>query len=174
MRLELAPWSPVGRDAAIATIVGIAALALWMASDGDGYLRVLDDANLAFHEAGHIFFGVFGATPGLYGGTLGQLVFPAVVAGTGTWRREPVMTAVGAAWAGQNVVNVARYVADARRQELPLVGGGEHDWLHILTRWGALDADTDVAAVFRALGWALVLGAAAWIAWRWRRGDDAD
>jgi hypothetical protein len=67
---------------------------------------------------------------------------------------------------GQNLVNIARYAADARAQELPLVGGGEHDWFHILTRWHAVDADHRVASVFRTTGWLLVLGAGAWLAWR--------
>ena len=36
----------------------------------------LDFVNLAFRQAVHPFFGLFGDTLGLYGGTIGQLVFP--------------------------------------------------------------------------------------------------
>jgi hypothetical protein len=159
------PWRPVPRSHAIAALIGLALLALWMAVDDDAYLRPLDDANLAFHEAGHPIYGLFGETLALYGGTLGQLTFPAVAAATFFLRRERVGTAVALAWLGQNCGNIARYVADARAQELPLVGGGEHDWFHILSRWHALDADHTVAAGFRLIGWALVLGAALWLAW---------
>ena len=88
------------------------------------------------------------------------------------WRRGPIGTAVGLAWLGQNCGNIARYAADARAQALPLVGGGEHDWFHILSRWHALGADHTVAAAFRLIGWALVLGAAAWLAWPLRPGAD--
>lgn len=167
MRLMLDPWRDPGRPAAIAGLVAIGLLAGWMAIDDDQYLRVLDDANLAFHEAGHMIYGIFGDTAALYGGTLGQLTFPLVVLAVFLVRREPVGCAIGAAWAGQNLGNIARYAADARAQELPLVGGGDHDWANILGRWGALSADQRVASWFRTLGWLLVLGAAAWLAWRW-------
>jgi hypothetical protein len=161
-------WTWPGRAAVIAGMSAIGLLALWIALDRDGYLRPLDDANLAFHEAGHMFYGLFGPTANLYGGTLGHLTFPAIAAATFAWRREPVGFAVTLAWLGENQFNIARYAADARAQELPLVGGGEHDWAHILTRWSALDADHTVARVFRLIGWALVLGAGGWLGWWWR------
>ena len=67
----------------------------------------------------------------------------------------------------------ARYCADARARELPLVGGGDHDWAHILTRWDALHRDLAVAEALRTAGWACLAAAAAWVAWRWRA-DRAD
>ena len=39
-------------------------------------------------------------------------------------------------WVAQSLWNVSVYVKDARAQELPLVGGGEHDWAYLL---GELD-----------------------------------
>ncbi|MCA9676970.1 MAG: hypothetical protein KC464_18230, partial [Myxococcales bacterium] len=159
--LDLEPWTTPGRAALIAGLIAIGLLGLWMALDGDGYLRPLDDANLAFHEAGHMFYGLFGAGPALYGGTLGQLTFPALAAASFWWRRDAVGAAVAVAWLGQNFLNIARYADDARAQALPLVGGGEHDWFHILGRWHALDADHAVAATFRAVAFGLVVAAAA-------------
>lgn len=150
-------------------LVAVALCALWMAVDGDGYLRPLDDANLAFHEAGHIFYGLFGDTASLYGGTLGQLTFPAVAGAVFFVRRDPVGFAVCLTWFGQNLGNIARYAADARAQELPLVGGGDHDWTNILSRWSALDADHQVAGAFRGAGWILVLGTLVWLAVATRR-----
>jgi hypothetical protein len=44
-------------------------------------------------------------------------------------------------WLGQNCGNISVYVKDARAQELPLVGGGEHDWALLLEQWGWLDRD---------------------------------
>lgn len=169
MRIELPPWERPAPARAVAGVIAIALLALWMAVDGDGYLRPLDDANLAFHEAGHLVYGVLGDTAGLYGGTLGQLSFPLVTAAVFWWRRDPVGLAVVVAWLGQNLGNVARYVADARAQELPLVGGGEHDWFNILSRWSALTADHAVARAFAVSGWILVLGAGAWLGLRGAR-----
>jgi hypothetical protein len=66
---------------------------------------------------------------------------------------------------GQNCWNIARYVADARAQELPLVGGGEHDWAFLLATWGALARDQALARDVRLLGWLLV-GGAIWLGWR--------
>ena len=83
------PWRPVPRSHTIAALIGLGLLALWMAVDDDAYLRPLDDANLAFHEVGHQIYGLFGSTLALYGGTLGQLTFPAVAAATFFWRRDP-------------------------------------------------------------------------------------
>jgi hypothetical protein len=48
-------------------------------------------------------------------------------------------------------------VADARAQELPLVGGGEHDWAYLLARFGLLARDQDIAGAVRTLGLLLVV-----------------
>jgi hypothetical protein len=165
------PWRTVSKTTAIAFSAGMALLLLLILTDDDGYLVLLDGANLLFHEAGHVFFGVFGSTACLYGGTLGQLIFPVVTAGTFFWRRQPASFAVCTVWLFENFLNIARYAGDARAQVLPLVGSGEHDWTRIFNRWGALEYDTTVAGVMRALGWAGMLATWAWLVWRWwRRG----
>ncbi len=122
------PWQRIPDLHAVSTLVGCALLWLVMWRDEDSFIFILDHANLMFHEAGHPIYGILGSTLALYGGTLGQLTFPAVVAVSGWLRRHAVMAATGVVWLGQNLVNIARYVADARAQELPLIGGGEHDW----------------------------------------------
>ena len=143
-------------------------LALLLAGD-PGWTPILDSANLAFHEAGHKFYGLFGDTAALYGGVLGQLTFPVIVMIVFFVRRQPHAVAVGAIWFGQNLFNIARYMADARARELPLVGGGEHDFEHIFTRWGALHRDTAIAADTRLTAWVVIIAALAWLGWRYRR-----
>ncbi len=128
----------------------------------DGWVPVLDSANLAFHEAGHVFFGFLGSTMGLYGGTLGQLVFPVVIS-IRFWRRgDSFAFSLGLIWLFENLINIARYMGDARDQLLPLVGGGEHDWTNILSRWGMLEADQSLAGLLRSVA---VIGMLA--TWGW-------
>lgn len=145
------------------------AVLLGLLLGGDpGWTPLLDSANLVFHEAGHVVFGVLGDTAGLYGGVLGQLVFPLVVIAVAFFRRQAHGVAVGAIWAGQNLFNIARYMADARARELPLVGGGEHDFERIFTRWGVLHRDVAIASTTRTVGWIVIAAALAWLAWRYR------
>ena len=106
-------------------IIGFSLLASLLVFDDDRYIVVLDDANLLFHEAGHLIFGLFGSTLGLYGGTLGQLVFPITTAVVFWWQKSLVSASVALLWFFENLNNIAPYVADARSQKLPLVGGGE-------------------------------------------------
>jgi hypothetical protein len=60
-------------------------------------------------------------------------------------------------------------MADARARELPLVGGTEHDFEHIFTRWGVLHRDVEIAGYTRMVGWIGIAAALAWLAWRYRR-----
>jgi hypothetical protein len=158
-------WSQLEPPQVWGAIVAVALLFAVVVFDEDGFVLLLDHANLAFHEAGHLFFGILGSTPGLYGGTLGQLVFPSVAAVSFWRRRQAVGLALSGVWLSENLLNIARYMADARARILPLVGGGEHDWWHIFSRWGLLEHDTAVAAVTRTLGW---LGMLVCMLWLWR------
>ena len=130
-----------------------------------GWVPILDSANLAFHEAGHPLFGLISSRLMVYGGTLMQLLLPLAAA----WQLHRQHQVGGShlclIWFAENLLNVARYMADARRQELPLVGGGDHDWTFILGSWGLLSADTTLAAWLRVLA----VGLMAWVIWRdWR------
>lgn len=148
-------------------IVTLAIFIIAIASSDDGWIPLLDGANLVFHEAGHPLFGILGETFGLYGGTLGQLIFPAAVIVT-FWRQGQALgLAVGWLWLFQNFLNIARYMADARAQALPLVGGGEHDWWHIFSRWDVLAQDTSIAGFVQFVAWAGLLGVWAWAGTRW-------
>lgn len=115
--------------------------------------------NLAIHETGHLVFGWGGDMLAALGGTLLQVLMPLAFA-VSFWRRGDRHAAtIGLWWAGQNCFNIARYVADARAQALPLVGGGEHDWTYLLSRWGVLERDLGIARDIRFLGVAIMVGA---------------
>ncbi|MFZ4789505.1 MAG: hypothetical protein ACOYMW_01115 [Candidatus Competibacteraceae bacterium] len=121
--------------------------ALW------GWVPILDSANLAFHEAGHPIFGLLFSRLAVYGGTLMQLLIPAACAWECYRREQRYGFYVCLAWIAENLLNIARYMADARAHELPLVGGVDpaafHDWTEILNRWGLLNQDTALAVLVR-------------------------
>ncbi|MBD8525873.1 hypothetical protein [Pseudomarimonas arenosa] len=144
--------------------------AVWVLSFD--FVPILDHVNLAFHEAGHPAFGLFGNTMGWLGGTLGQFVFPIAT----TWhfaRREQWFSAAACAiWFFENFRYVALYLGDARTQALPLVGGGEHDWAYLLGHWGLLEYDTRIAGALTFIswsGWLAVWGVVTWWWWRSRQ-----
>ncbi len=106
----------------------------------------LDGVNLAFHEGGHIFFGMLGQTLHFLGGTFGQLFFPVACALHFLQREQPFEAAICGIWLAESLMNVARYLGDAQAQLLPLVGGHIHDWNWLLQRWGILEACEGIAS----------------------------
>jgi hypothetical protein len=160
-------WRPVRTIAFLGSSLLIAGVC-YLANTGEHWVFILDSANLAFHEAGHPLFGLLlGERVTVYGGTIGQLVFPVVAAATFWWRRETLSFARCAAWLFENFWNIARYMADARARVLPLVGGGEHDWTEIFLRWHVLHRDTSIAGFVSILAWVGLCVTWAWLAWRW-------
>ena len=117
-----------------------------------GEYRWLDALDLAIHETGHLLFGFAGETLMLLGGTLFQLLVPAAFV-VALWRNGDRHGAtVPLWWMGQNCWNVSVYVRDARAQELPLVGGGEHDWAILLANWDWLNRDQALADAVHLVG----------------------
>lgn len=161
-------WQPVGMPAFMGVTVGFILLAGVALTSEPGWVPLLDGVNLLFHEAGHPLFGIFHweALTAL-GGTLMQVLVPLLVLGSFWLRREAPGVAAAGIWCFENFLNIARYVADARAQVLPLVGGGEHDWTDLLGRWGMLTQDLAIARGIRLMGWLGMLGCWVWLAWRW-------
>ena len=165
--IHAADWKEVSSAAWAGSLVFLLVVA-WFSNTGERWVWFLDGANLLFHEAGHPIFGLLWSPLMVYGGTLMQLILPAVACGSFWTRRETASFAVACMWLSQNFWNIARYMADARAQELPLVGSGEHDWAMIFTDWDVLPLDTSIAGFTRMIGWAGMLAAAGWLTWRWR------
>ena len=131
-----------------------------------GFIFLLDHANLLFHEAGHPITGLFSHRLEPYGGTFGQLFFPALLM-VSFWRKgRPLALAVAMVWFSENLLNIARYMADARKLDLPLVGGGDHDWNTIFARWNVLQFDDRIAAGVNGVGWVGIGLTLAWVFWR--------
>lgn len=114
--------------------------------------RLLDSVDLAIHETGHLIFAAFGEWMAMFGGTLFQLIVPAAFVVHFAWRRELFGASICLWWVAQSLWNVSVYVADARAQELPLVGGGEHDWAYLLGSAGLLAQDHEIARLVHGVG----------------------
>ena len=127
----------------------------------------LDLVNLAFHEAGHLFLLPLGETMHFLGGTLGQLAVPAGLAACFfVAKRQPFAAAVCGWWTGENLVNISVYMADARDLQLPLVGGGDHDWNNLFYTFGLLGEESvrNVSALTHHAGVIVMLSGLAWAA----------
>ncbi len=131
----------------------------------EAWVPILDSANLAIHEAGHPIFGLLSERLAVYGGTLAQILFPAAFIFEFARRRETLAAGFCGIWLGENLLNVARYMADARDQLLPLVGGPDvlHDWNVILGRWHLLHRDVALANGLRLVAWLGIVAALAWL-----------
>jgi hypothetical protein len=69
-------------------------------------------------------------------------------------------------WTGQNLADVAVYVADGRTMALPLLGDGLiHDWNFILGTLGLLHAAESLGRLTFGLGALTMLAALALLAW---------
>ncbi len=135
---------------------------------GGSFLHLV---NLPFHEAGHIFFQPFGHWMTALGGTLGQLLIPAVCLLVLLVKtRDPVGASVSLWWLGESLMDIAPYINDARNQELMLLGEvtgkeadyGYHDWEFILNEIGLLRYDHVLASFAYGVGILLMLTSAAW------------
>ena len=127
--------------------------------------------NLVFHEAGHILFMPFGRFMTVLGGSLLQVLIPVICAiafarQQGDWFGAAVCTW----WAGENFVDLAPYIADARSLSLTLLGGRTgaevegHDWEYLLTAMGLLHRDLMLGQAARVLGTVVMVAAITWSA----------
>lgn len=130
--------------------------------------------NLAIHETGHLVFLPFGEFLHFAGGTLFQLVVPLGFLGYFLRRGDRHAASLMLWWVGVNLWDIAPYVDDARNLELPLVGGGEHDWNYLLEELGVLHLDHVIARRVHAAGTLVALVATGWgVRAAWTRGAEA-
>jgi hypothetical protein len=170
---EVEDWKPISLTAGIAWLSCYLLFLIYAATDRTEFL-FLDYVNLIIHEGGHIFFGWMGHTIMILGGTLGELLVPMLCGLYFFWKREVSATAFCGFWFFENFLYIGVYMADARAQALPLVGGDEHDWATLFGQWGWLLQDRQIGAATRTLGWLGMVAAMLWLAFRaWRcRMDD--
>ena len=163
-------WRPTSRWALAGWLAFYAVFLLYAFSRGGGFLFI-DSANLIVHEGGHLLFGWFGATIGIWGGTILQWSVPLLLALYFLVQREAAAFAFCSFMFFENWLYTATYMADARSMSLPLVTVGdpdfvEHDWNTIFSSLGILQYDTAIAGGVRIVGWCGMIGTVVWLLWK--------
>lgn len=127
--------------------------------------------NLPFHEAGHLIFRPFGEFMTSLGGSLTQVLIPLLCLTVFLLKtRDTFAAAFALWWLGENFMDLAPYINDARSLTLPLVGGntgrtspyGFHDWEFILKESGLIHHDHALANIIYRFGIALMIFALVW------------
>ena len=125
----------------------------------------LDNVDLPIHEFGHLLFRPFGQFLMVAGGSLFQVIFPAVFVVYFAWQRSFYSAAIVLFWVGQSVLNVWVYAADAVVMQLVLTSGftgsegSFHDWNYLLTTTGLIGSTKAVAGVIRLAGTLVIISA---------------
>src|SRR5438094_8705293 len=106
----------MGRLIGLAVLPGLTSLVLanGLTLPSGIILNFLHLINLVFHEAGHVIFGLFGRFVAVLGGSVNQVLVPAVCTGVFLARRQYGSAAVTLFWTGESLADVAVYVADGR------------------------------------------------------------
>lgn len=142
------------------------------------FTGLVHNINLAFHEAGHVLFGLFGNdTLTILGGSLNQLLIPFIIFVAFFHKRDRAGATFALLWFFGNFIDVAVYMADGRFLQLPLIGdlGMEaHDWRNLFNRFDLWGVDQVLANTLFYLGWAGILLAWAWLTKSWRANFKTD
>ena len=118
----------------------------------------LDLLDLPIHETGHLLFRPFGEFLTIAGGSLFQVLMPAIFVGYFVWNEKYYSAAIVFFWLGQSILNVFVYAQDAVVMQIVLLGGltgsegGFHDWNYLLTKTGLIGSTKTVAGLIRLLG----------------------
>jgi hypothetical protein len=166
---------------------GLLLLALWTmaflrhgvngAYLGSSFMHLV---HIPFHEAGHVLLSPFGRFVMVLGGSLFQVAIPIACGAVLLLKtRDAFGAAVASWWAGQSLMDLAPYIADARALQLVLIGGRTgaevegHDWEYLLRTLGWLHRDTALGRLSFGTGALLMVAALAWglaVVWRHRTG----
>ena len=161
-RVALALTTPLTRSARLGLTFILALYGFWILRDVAQF-RLLDNIDLAIHEAGHVFFGPFGEFIGFLGGTLFQLIVPATFLGYFLIKmKDQHAASVMLWWIAQNLWNISVYIKDAQTQYLHLVGGGVHDWGFMLAELDVIQQEQEIGQAVLAVGVLLFIASIGW------------
>jgi len=161
-------------------VAGLAgAYFLWIAYDPmqGSFLDIVD---LPIHETGHLLFKILGEFMMIAGGSLFQVIFPAVFVGYFIWQRSYYSAGLVLLWVGQSMLNVYVYAQDAVAGQLMLTSGltgsegGFHDWTYLLETTGLLNSTKKVAGLIRFAGTITIIAGIATAAYFAIKGNISD
>src|SRR6185312_12644165 len=179
MKLPEIEWQPVSRTEFYGWLT-FYGLLLFYLSKNFGQLTLLDNVHLPIHEGGHLFFSYFGDTLHLWGGTIFQLLIPALLAAYFAARQQIPGTTFCIFAFFHSLNGVATYMSDAIARALPLVTVGavadesDHDWHNIFTRLGILPHAVGIGSVTRLIAWTGMIASVGWFGWKYRQQRHAE
>jgi hypothetical protein len=127
----------------------------------------LDLVDLPIHEFGHLLFRLFGEFMMIAGGSLFQVIVPAIFVGYFVRQGSFYSAAIVLFWVGQSLLNVFVYANDAVVMQLVLTSGftgsegSFHDWNYLLTETGLINLTKTVAGLIRLAGTLMIIAAVA-------------
>jgi hypothetical protein len=126
--------------------------------------HLIDGVNLLIHEAGHLFFRPLGEFMMIAGGSLFQVLLPAIFAGYFVRQKNYYSAAMVLFWVGESILNVSVYAGDSLALQLPLLGGQDsiHDWNYMLGQLGMLKSTPKIAGFLRFIGTVVIVLAFVW------------
>lgn len=145
----------------ILILAAVAYFSLYLATDYQTFsgrahmpivIWIIDTVDLFIHEGGHFFFGFMGRLIYFMGGSLMQIILPAL--SVWVFLKSGFRTLIATLyWLGQNLINVSVYIADAPYKRLPLISDAAiHDWNWVFNHIGNMELAAPVSSVVFVIG----------------------
>lgn len=154
-------------------VAGVASLYFFWCAYDPYQWHLIDGVNLVIHEAGHLIFSPLGEFMMIAGGSLFQVIMPALFVGYFAYHSKFYSAALVLFWVGESILNVSVYAGDSLVLQLPLLGGQDsvHDWNYMLSSLNLLPATGQISRALRLLG-ITVIAVASFGAFRFARRAD--
>lgn len=107
------------------------------------------------HEASHIVVGFLPAILVAAAGSIGEMTFTWLLAYAAFRAKSYFAGIFSLLWVALAMTSAGNYMADARAQQLQLIGPGpdpQHDWHFVFGQLGWLDWDTLIGGTVRVIG----------------------
>lgn len=153
-----------GRSPKKDAAVGAALLLFLVRMLADARVPFLSLVDLGFHELGHLVTYPLPPVITAAAGSFFQIAVPFGLAAY-FFIRDEAATALCLGWSATNALDVARYMADAPYERLPLLGGGMHDWAYVFGHLNLMARSQEIADFVRLAGWLMFIVATVILAW---------